>query len=466
MVERGTMMRQLQWSDRYKINVEFLDKEHQMLFATMNKLLNVIESEDKSEWACREGVKYLKNHTLEHFEHEENYMRSIQYEEYEIHKRLHDDFRYNTLPALEEELERTVYSEGAIRHFLGVCIGWVVAHTQSEDQTIGKENSGCTRVKLLPGKEVDALQSVIIQLARDTYHSHAKLISEQYAGENFGKMICCRFCYRGEKKAKWEVTLILEECLALSIVGKILNVEYPRVDDMVINVIRYLSRQFLEQIRESFPAIKLLTLEKECLLTHEQVVNSFAREPMFCSLLFDTGEGYFVFSAAAADTNNAPVSPTIDPRHAMSIIQDYLDKEKEEQANAKKKVLVVDDSQIVCTKISKLLSDDYDVIEADSSISAIKKITLNRPDLILLDYEMPICDGKQTLEMIRSQTDMADTPVFFLTGRADRESVKQVAALKPDGYLLKIMSDAEIKASIDHFFEKQSQKQQPADRGM
>lgn len=447
-------MGRLEWSNRYKIGVDFIDKEHQTLFSTMNKLLAISESEDKSEWACREGVKYLKNHTVEHFEHEEKYMQAIQFDGYEIHKRLHDDFRFNTLPALEEELERTQYSEDSIRHFLGVCIGWVIAHTQTEDQTIGKGKPICKRENLLPGKEVDALQTVIIQLVQELFHLKAKLISGQYAGENFGKIICCRFSYRGEKKDKWDVTLIFEEELALKIVGRILNAEYPKVDDMVVNVIRYISRQFLEQIRESFPAIDLMTLDKESLLTHEQLVKVYEREDPLCSLLFDTNEGYFAFSAATAGGVGGKIVSVIDHKHAMDVIQDYLDKEKEEQAKTKRKILIVDDSEFMRANIHKILDDDYEVIEAGSSISAIKKIAINRPDLVLLDYEMPICDGKQALEMIRSETDMANTPVFFLTGRGDRESVKNVVALKPEGYLLKTMSDEEIKGNIDKFFSK------------
>ncbi|MCM1191358.1 MAG: response regulator [Butyrivibrio sp.] len=452
-------MRHLEWDDRYIINVDFIDREHQTLFATMNKLLRIIESEEKSEWACREGVKYLKNHAVEHFEHEEKYMQSIQHEEYEIHKRLHDDFRYHTLPSLEAELEETQYSEEAVKHFLGVCIGWVIAHTKTEDQRIAAKSPAGRTVKLLPGKEIEALETVIMQLTREVVGFNAKLISEQYAGENFGKMICCRFCYRGGQKNKWEVTLIMEERFVLSVVGKILNVEYPRVDDMVINVIRYVARQFLEQVRESFPAIDLLTLEKESLLTHEQIVKSYERDEKLCSLLFDTGKGYFAFYATSSGTVNGKLSPAIDAQHAMGIIHNYLDREKEEQAREKRKILVVDDSDFLRASMSKLLSGDYEVIEASSSISAIKKIALNRPDLVLLDYEMPICDGKQALEMIRSETDMADTPVFFLTGRGDRESVKKVVALKPEGYLLKTMPEKEIKASIDDFFEKRSKVQ-------
>ena len=120
----------------------------------------------------------------------------------------------------------------------------------------------------------------------------------------------------------------------------------------------------------------------------------------------------------------------------------------------KKKVLVVDDSEFMRTRIKQLLSENYEVIEADSSITAIKNLAINRPDLILLDYEMPVCDGRQTLEMLRSEKSFAEIPVIFLTGRRDRESVQKVMELKPERYLLKTMPDADIKKSVDNFFSK------------
>ena len=63
--------------------------------------------------------------------------------------------------------------------------------------------------------------------------------------------------------------------------------------------------------------------------------------------------------------------------------------------------------------------------------------TKQRPDVILLDYEMPVCDGRQTLEMIRADEEMKDIPVIFLTGVNDRENIQAVLRLRPAGYLLK-----------------------------
>lgn len=450
-------MNQVVWKDSYKIGVDFIDKEHQVLFSRVNKLLKLSQNEEKNEWVCREGVKYIKHHTEEHFEHEEAYMQSIQYSEYEIHKRLHDDFRFVTLPALEEELEETGYSMESIRHFLGVCIGWVVSHTQMEDQAIvGKTASKWTNIP--HDKEKDALEATIVQIAKEMFHLDAKMISGQYAGEDFGKVVCCRFLYHGAKKEKNEITFVYEERLLLKIIAGILNVDYPKVDDMVLNVTRYLSRQFLEKVRKSFSAIDLLELEKESLLTHEQLVNSFQRFQPACSMLFATGgNGYFAFCVSSADSIRGKNATEINHQNAIAAINEFLVKENAENVERKKKILVVDDSDFMRTKMTQLLAAHYDMIEASSSISAIKKITINRPDLVLLDYEMPVCDGRQALEMIRSDEDIADIPVMFLTGRGDKESVRKVMALKPEGYLLKTMPEDDIKNMIDDFFARRSE---------
>ena len=92
------------------------------------------------------------------------------------------------------------------------------------------------------------------------------------------------------------------------------------------------------------------------------------------------------------------------------------------------------------------------VMTATSGLSAIRSITLSRPDLVLLDYEMPVCSGDQILEMIRSEKEFANIPIIFLTSRVDRESVKKVIQHKPQGYLSKSLSPELIKKEVDRFF--------------
>lgn len=441
-------MKTIAWNRRFELGVDFIDKEHKQLFATINKLLTLSENEEKREWVCKEGIKFLKNHTIEHFQHEEAYMRSIDYADLEIHKRLHDDFQNSTLVSLEEELVETNYSEESMRHFLGVSIGWLIAHTQTEDLAIaGKKMSKWN--KLPHDKEIDALEQTIAQLISDVFQLKAKAISRQYGGEDIGKLICCRFVYKGQKKEKWEIVMSYEETLLLKVISELMSTQYLKVDDMVINITRYLSRQLLEKIRECFPDMQMFELEGESLLTQEQLVNSFDRVHPACSLLFDTGAGYFAFSVTTDDSMQGKIVSPINAQNAMGQIKKYLDGEMR-----KKQILIVDDSDFMRSNMIRLLGNDYEMLESNSSIAAIKKIMVNRPDLILLDYEMPVCDGRQTLEMIRSDEEIADIPVVFLTGRGDAESVKKVMSLKPKGYLLKSMPEEDIKKYIDGILAK------------
>ncbi|MDD6811158.1 MAG: response regulator [Lachnospiraceae bacterium] len=141
----------------------------------------------------------------------------------------------------------------------------------------------------------------------------------------------------------------------------------------------------------------------------------------------------------------------VNVKEIVSALDTFI---KKEGKHNKKKILVVDDSGAMLRNVKGWLEGKYQVILANSAAMAIKYLALNKPDLILLDYEMPVCDGKQTLEMIRSEMEFSSIPVIFLTSKSDKESVMKVMALKPEGYLLKTMEPAQIVQSIDEFFEK------------
>ena len=129
-----------------------------------------------------------------------------------------------------------------------------------------------------------------------------------------------------------------------------------------------------------------------------------------------------------------------------------------EMEQEKKHILVVDDDPVMLRTIKSWLSAKYQVTMVNSGMNAITYLGKNRPDLILLDYEMPVCSGPKALEMIRSESSTSSIPVMFLTAKGDRESVTKVLALKPEGYLLKTMPPAEIIAVLDDYFAKQKQK--------
>lgn len=67
----------------------------------------------------------------------------------------------------------------------------------------------------------------------------------------------------------------------------------------------------------------------------------------------------------------------------------------------------------------------------------MKALAKQKPDAIILDYEMPGCDGRETLAMIRAQEETKDIPVVFLTGHGDAEHIRSVLDLNPSAYFLK-----------------------------
>ena len=421
-----------EWREEYSVGVEDIDKEHQRLFQIINKLFAFREEEKDSQWLGQEGIKYFKGHAMKHFADEESYMESIGH----------------------PELERTDYSQESMEHFLGICAGWLVGHTLTEDKAITGAEMG-TWEHLLPQEELEAMKKVIVQLVFDMFRLESQAISESYAGEKFGRGVYYRLVYGARQEEKrLEVILVFEEKLLINTVGKILGIKTNKLDAMLVNAARYTARQFVGRVMEHFQADPPYELKEENLLSYEQFRKVFEREKPQVSLLFNTGgAGYFAYCVIAPHLLESGIGTPIQNTNAMDEVEKYLMKrEEQEKASPKKKILVVDDSLTIRHGMKQLLEGDYEVALAESGVSAIRTITLNRPDLVLLDYEMPIVDGKQTLEMLRSEKSFEDIPVIFLTGRRDTTTMIQVMPLKPAGYLLKDSKPADLKKEIDAFF--------------
>ena len=67
------MENQFVWKDEFNIGVDIIDKEHKKLFKIINKLFEFKEEDSTRQWACREGIKFFKQHAADHFADEEAY---------------------------------------------------------------------------------------------------------------------------------------------------------------------------------------------------------------------------------------------------------------------------------------------------------------------------------------------------------------------------------------------------------
>ncbi len=120
----------------------------------------------------------------------------------------------------------------------------------------------------------------------------------------------------------------------------------------------------------------------------------------------------------------------------------------------KKTILVVDDDKEMLKILQLFLMDDYQVIIVSSGKQALEYIVKHTPDLILLDYMMPLFDGPHVLEIIRKREASRRVPVIFLTAVSERDQIMQCLQLKPQGYIIKPVSREELLQRVAEVLEK------------
>lgn len=114
---------------------------------------------------------------------------------------------------------------------------------------------------------------------------------------------------------------------------------------------------------------------------------------------------------------------------------------------ARSKILLVDDEPKVCELIKAyLVKDGYDVIIAADGKTAIEQAQRNKPDLILLDLNLPELDGLEVCRTIRKQSNV---PIIMLTARD--EEIDKVVGLEigADDYVTKPFSPRELAARVN-----------------
>lgn len=79
-------------------------------------------------------------------------------------------------------------------------------------------------------------------------------------------------------------------------------------------------------------------------------------------------------------------------------------------------ILLVDDDFGILDALSDVLTDEgYDIITARNGREALERIAVTRPDVILLDFMMPIMDGGQTLQALQADPSLRSIPVIMMS---------------------------------------------------
>lgn len=117
----------------------------------------------------------------------------------------------------------------------------------------------------------------------------------------------------------------------------------------------------------------------------------------------------------------------------------------------RKTILVIEDQEFNRDLLVQILEDDYAVIVAVDGVQGVARATNQRPDLILMDFGMPVMDGWEATRTIKADPGLRHIPIIAITSHAmvgDEEKARQAGC---DDYMAKPIHEEELLAKIRHF---------------
>ena len=126
------------------------------------------------------------------------------------------------------------------------------------------------------------------------------------------------------------------------------------------------------------------------------------------------------------------------------------------RGNARRLVMIVDDSVTVRKVTSRLLErQGYDIVTAKDGVDAIEQLENVRPDLMLLDIEMPRMDGFEVTNLVRHHDIHRNLPIIMITSRTGEKHRERAFSLGVTHYMGKPFQEAELLANVQELIAAQ-----------
>jgi CheY-like chemotaxis protein len=124
-------------------------------------------------------------------------------------------------------------------------------------------------------------------------------------------------------------------------------------------------------------------------------------------------------------------------------------------ARGRSRVLIADDESITRMLVKRLLErENFEVLEAQNGDEAVAVATRERPDLVLLDLNMPVMDGYEAIHHLRHDVSLASLPIIVLTAEDGQTVERRVLAMGADDYMLKPFEAAVLLSRVHSVFTR------------
>lgn len=115
----------------------------------------------------------------------------------------------------------------------------------------------------------------------------------------------------------------------------------------------------------------------------------------------------------------------------------------------KKRILIVDDELFFRAILIDALKEDYDIIEGENGDEAVTLAVTHKPDLIIMDVEMPIRNGVEACKVLKDMAETSHIPVVLFTSRSQKEDLLLGFKAGADDYITKPINLPEVIARVD-----------------
>ncbi len=187
-------------------------------------------------------------------------------------------------------------------------------------------------------------------------------------------------------------------------------------------------------VMDGFQTVEALRKLEACInVPVVMVTNMCDKETVLNSVLMGV-DGYLV----------KPVEKEVLQNKVLEVYGKRREAQKE-----KKTVLLIDDDMSYLKQLNSFLQDDYNVIMINSAKLALDYLLKHIPDVIVLDYQMPLYNGASMMRLIQNSVEDQEIPIIILSGVLSREVLQECYFYNPVACLAKPVSKEVLEENIE-----------------